>query len=62
MADPYRVWQLYMPFTKEDFPVRGNFGSKILPVVVIETETFRRMINDHESLKDTKFELIQKEE
>lgn len=42
--EKYRIWALSAPFTKSGWPVVGNFGASVQPVVIMTTETFSRLV------------------
>jgi hypothetical protein len=56
---PYRMWVATTTFRKDGMPVLGTMGSTHKRVVVIEVETFQRMLREHPTLKadTTIFEL-----
>ncbi len=53
----YRVWSIDMPFRKDGAPVAGTMGSTIKRVLVIEAETFKRLIDEHPSLQTARFDV-----
>jgi hypothetical protein len=54
---PHRIWVLNCPFTKSGFPVMGNFGRTIRPVVIIPTATWRQLCQENPALATTQFEV-----
>lgn len=59
LAKPYRIWPTPIPFRKDGTPVVGNFGPTIRQVVIIEAETFKRLIAEHPSLTTARFEVAE---
>ena len=58
---PYRIWPEHMPFRRNGTPVVGNMGSGYRAVVIMERETFKRLIDEHPSLATAQFEVAQYE-
>ena len=56
MSAAYRFWIETMPFRKNGTPVVGTMGGQIRTVIVMEAETFQRMIREHPSLQAASFE------
>jgi len=52
-----RIWALHCPFTKTGFPVLGNFGRTIRPVVIIPMATWTKLCQDIPELGKTQFEV-----
>lgn len=57
MTEPYRIWTLDAPFDKDGVPVMGTVGRSVERVVVIRSQTFRRMIAEHPSLRTAAYEV-----
>ena len=55
--DPYVCWVLEMPFDKQGAPFSGLSGRSVRAVVVMEPETFKRMIEDNPSLRQCEFKI-----
>lgn len=53
--EPYTVWSMFAPFRKDGAPVMGSFGQSVRSVVVMEAETFRRLIREHPELQTAVF-------
>lgn len=60
--EPYTMWSFQWPFDKHGVPVRGNSGRTIRPVVIMEADTFKRMLSEHESLGAAQFRVGTEEE
>lgn len=56
---PYRIWPTPIPFNKQGWPVVGNFGKEWRQVVVMDAETFKRLIAEHPSLATAQFEVAE---
>jgi len=54
---PFTVWALDAPFDKHGVPRMGNYGVSVRRVVVMESETFKRLIDEHPSLKLAQFQV-----
>lgn len=54
---PYRIWALHCPFRKNGTPVLGTMGSTIQGVIVIQVETWRRMVREIPALAAAPFEV-----
>lgn len=54
---PYRVWSIEAPFRSDGSPVVGTFGKSIRPVVIMESDTFKRLVKEHSSLATAHFEV-----
>lgn len=54
---PYPIWNLEAPFTKTGFPVVGSFGRTIRPVIIMEVETFQRLVKEHPSPETAQFKV-----
>lgn len=57
-AAPYRIWMLPIPFNKHGDPVPGNFGASVRSVVILDADTFRRLVSGHPSLRDAQFQTV----
>lgn len=44
---PYRIWSMTTAFNKQDAPIRANIGKSYRHVVVMESETFKRLMREH---------------
>ena len=55
--EPYTIWGLDAPINKHGVPVMGNFGSRVRRVVVMTQETFKRLVDENESLKTAQFKV-----
>jgi hypothetical protein len=53
--EAYTIWATLAPFRKNGTPVIGNMGSTVKDVVVMESETFRRLVREHPSLATAEF-------
>ena len=57
-AEPqYRIWVLECPFKKSGVPVVGSFGATSRNVVILTTETWKRLCADVPQLQTTQFEV-----
>ena len=56
---PYRLWPADMPFRRDGTPVVGNMGSSVRSVVIMETETFQRLVAENPGLATAQFEVAQ---
>ena len=45
-TEPYTIWSTAMPFRKNGTPVVGTIGSEIKPVVIMDAETFKRLVKE----------------
>lgn len=52
-----RIWCLHCPFTKKGFPVLGNFGATIAPVVVLPMATWTKLCKEIPELGKRQFEV-----
>lgn len=50
-AKQYRIWQGLCAFRKDGSPVAGTMGSTHRSVVVMHVDTFKRMLDEHPTLK-----------
>jgi hypothetical protein len=57
MSEPYTLWRFDAPFTKQGVPVMGTCGASVGAVVVMRTETLKRMIDEHPTLKVAEFRI-----
>jgi hypothetical protein len=57
MGEPFTIWALDAPFDKYGVPRMGNVGQSIRLVVVMESETFKRLLREHPSLATEQFRL-----
>lgn len=57
MTAPFRMWVAECPFRKNGTPVLGNMGARAEPVVVMTTETWRRLCDAVPQLQTTMFEV-----
>ena len=54
---PYRMWKAWCPFNRNGFPVVGNFGSSGRTVVILDADTFSRLVRENPNLATARFEL-----
>lgn len=52
---PYTIWALDCPLNKRGVPVMGNFGGRWRRVVVIESETWTRLIAEVPGMATAQF-------
>lgn len=45
--EPYTAWAATTAFRKDGAPVLGTMGSSVRRVIVMEVETFKRMLREH---------------
>jgi hypothetical protein len=57
MTRPYRIWVTPMLFKKNGFPSIGTFGASENNVVIMTTETWKRLCADVPQLQTTEFEV-----
>lgn len=55
--DKPRIWALMAPFRKTGWPVVGTFGATMRPVIIMETETWKRLCAEIPALANTEFEV-----
>lgn len=53
----YRIWVTSMLFKKNGFPSLGQFGQRETNVVIMTTETWKRLCQDVPQLQTTQFEV-----
>lgn len=54
---PYRIWPESMPFRRNGTPVVGNMGSSVRRVVIMDAETFKRLVSETPALATARFEV-----
>ena len=59
MSETYCIWPETMPFRKNGTPVVGTMGSGFRSVVIMEAETFKRLMREHPSLATAQFEVAE---
>ncbi|HET8777959.1 MAG TPA: hypothetical protein VFN76_09900 [Candidatus Limnocylindria bacterium] len=52
---PYTMWSMAAPFRKNGTPVVGTMGSSIRSVVIMEAETFKRLVAENHDLETAEF-------
>lgn len=57
MNQPYTLWALDAPFDKHGVPRMGTVGQSIRRVVVMDAETFKRLIAEHPELQKAEFRI-----
>lgn len=55
MSGEYTLWSMVCPFRKNGTPVLGTMGSTLRNVIVMESETFKKLVADHPSLATAQF-------
>jgi hypothetical protein len=55
MNKPYTIWALPAAFKKSGFPSMGSFGATVRNVVIMDAETFKRLVAEHPSLATAEF-------
>lgn len=53
--EPYTIWVDVCAFRKDGTPITGNIGSSVRRVVIIESETWNRLVADVPRLGTTNF-------
>lgn len=48
--EPYTIWTATVPFRRDGTPVVGNMGSSARRCVILDIETFQRMLREHPTL------------
>jgi hypothetical protein len=56
-APLFRMWVAHCPFRRDGSPVLGTMGSRIEPVVVMTTETWKRLCEQVPALQTTEFQV-----
>jgi hypothetical protein len=54
---PMRIWAMWCPFRKSGSPVVGTFGHTERDVIIIPTETWRRLCHEIPALATRHFEV-----
>lgn len=62
MSEPYTMWILEAPFSKHGVPLMGNSGASIAKVIVMRSETFKRLIANYPDLNSAQFRVGQYDE
>ena len=53
--EPYTIWAMPTTFRKSGSPIMGTIGASVRHVVVMEAETFKRLVAENPNLATAEF-------
>jgi hypothetical protein len=53
--EPYTIWSMPTTFRRDGSPVMGSFGASVQQVVVMTSETFKRLVRENPDLSTAQF-------
>jgi hypothetical protein len=57
--EQYTIWHGFTTFRKNGTPIMGTLGASAKPVVIMESETFQRLVREHPSLATVVFRMME---